>query len=205
MALTGVNFVDRRYSRADFDVRRRFVFSGGYELPFGRGKAWGNDWNGITDAVLGGWQVFSILTFSDGYPFTVYNSALRFPDRICDGKLPSGERSADRWFDFTCFPEHVPQTVTTPDGRTVSANLNGNSGPNVITGPGFNNLDLGIHKNFRVTEGTRVELRFESFNLFNHPNYIGPSATYFFNSSSGARLTRARDNRDIQLALKILF
>jgi hypothetical protein len=50
-----------------------------------------------------------------------------------------------------------------------------------------------------------VELRFESFNLFNHPNYIGPGATYFFNSSSGARLTRTRDNRDIQLALKILF
>ena len=117
-------------------------------------------------------DIHSILTFSDGYPFTVYNSALRFPDRICDGKLPQRRTVRDRWFDFTCFPEHVPQTVTTPDGRTVSANLNGNSGPNVITGPGFNNLDLGIHKNFRVTEGTRVELRFESFNL------VQPSELY---------------------------
>ena len=142
-------FYGRRYSNADFDVRRRFSFSGGYELPIGRRKALGNDWNKITDSLVGGWQISYILTLQDGYPFSVYDGSLKFPDRICDGKLPTGQRSIDRWFDIECFPTHQPVRIPDPNrpGQTVLVQFNGNSPPMSIVGPGTSNLDLGIHKN----------------------------------------------------------
>lgn len=199
------NFTRRRYSNADFDVRRRFSLSGVYELPFGKGKTFGSGWSTLTDFLIGGWSLNYIFTLQDGYPFTVFTTSLRFPDRICDGKLPRSERSPDRWIDYKCFPTHPTSVVTGPDGRPLIIGLNGNSGPNIIRGPGTNNLDLGLHKNFRFDETKSLQLRVEAFNVLNHPNFIGPSANYFFNTPSGAKLTRARDNRDIQLAIKFLF
>jgi len=206
-SLAGERIVVRRYSNADFDVRKRFVLSGGYDLPFGQGKRFGGSWNSVLDTILGGWQGHWILTFSDGYPWTVYDSALRFPDRVRDGNLPADERTVDRWFDFEAFPTHVGTVIPDPADptRTITVNLQGNSASNIIVGPGQKNLDLGVQKNFFLTEQARAQLRFEFFNLTNHPNFIGPSGTYFFNSATGAQITRARENRDIQVALKILF
>lgn len=203
-AATG-NFTKRRYSNADFDVPKRFVLSGIYELPFGKGKAFGSGWSSLTDSLIAGWSLNYIFQLQDGYPFTVYNSSLRFPDRICDGKLPKSQRSPDQWLDVKCFPNHPTQVVTGPNGQPLTIGLNGNAGPNIIRGPGTNDLDLALHKDFRFTETAKLQLRFETFNIFNHPNFIGPSGTYFFNTASGAKLTRARDNRDIQLAIKLLF
>jgi hypothetical protein len=201
------NIVRRRYSNADFDFRRRFVVSGGYELPWGRGKVFGADWNAATNAILGGWQVNWIYTLSRGYPYTVWSSYGSYPDRVCDGNLPSSERNPNRWFDYTCFVPHKPTPVTLPDGTTRLTNINGNANPNIIVGPGINNLDLGIQKNFgvnRISEDARVQLRVETFNTLNHPNFVGPSQIFYTNPS-GAQLGVARDSRDIQLALKILF
>ena len=199
------NFTERRYANADFDVRKRFVLSGIYELPFGRGKTFGTNWNRVTNALFGGWSLNYIMSLQDGYPFSVYTSNNRFPDRICDGKLPKSERSADRWIDIRCFPTHTPRQVTLPDGRRITVGNHGNAGPNILTGPGLKNLDLGMHKEFRFTESKKIQLRFEAFNALNHPNFTGPTQNFFFNTTAGATLTRTRDNRDIQVAIKFLF
>jgi hypothetical protein len=197
--------IRRRWSDADFDVRQRLSVSGSYRLPFGRGRVWGSAWPGWLDGVLGGWRVSYILTFQGGYPFTVYDSRLRFPDRVCDGRLPKDQRTPDRWFDYTCFPTHQSTFITLPGGTRREVNIHGNAPPNVIHGPGINNWDLGVLKDFRLTESARLQLRFEFFNAFNHPQFIGPPANYFFNSASGARLTRTRSNRDIQIAARVTF
>lgn len=197
--------IRRFYSNADFDVRHRLSLSGGYQLPFGRGKQYGGGWNTVTDGLLGGWQAHWIVTFSGGYPFTVYDPTLRFPNRVCDGNLPSGQRTVERWYDHTCFPSRPAEQITLPDGTMQTVNLNGDSVANVIRGPGINNVDLGIHKNFSFGEEKSVQVRLESFNLLNRPNLIGPTANYFFNNPAGTEITRARESRDIQIALKILF
>lgn len=197
--------IRRRWGNADFDVRKRFSLAGSYELPFGRGKSFGTNWTTFVNALLGGWRVTYILTFQDGYPFTVYDPRLRLPDRICDGNLPAGQRTADRWFDSSCFPTHQSVFVTLPDGTRRETNIHGNSPPNVIVGPGINNWDLGVQKEFQIAESKRLQLRVEFFNAFNHPNLIGPSGNYFFNTASGAKITRARDNRDVQVAARIIF
>jgi hypothetical protein len=93
----------------------------------------------------------------------------------------------------------VPET-------TVTTNYQGNSGLNVIRGPGTNNVDLGVHKNFRVTEQVQVQFRMEAFNAFNHTNLKGPVDAYTFtNTASGSQITNAGEKRDIQFALKIIF
>jgi len=208
--------IKRRWANADFDVRHRFSVSGGYELPFGRGKRYGSTWHPVVDGILGGWALQYITTFQGGYPHTVYDPALCFPDRVCDGNLPASERKQYRWFDFSCFKTHVGTTGPQLDASgnpvinpatgqpfTRTYNRNGNAGSNILTGPGTNNWDLGIQKNFRITESKKLQFRAEMFNAFNHPQLVAPQ--YFFNTVPGAQITNSRAQRDIQLALKFIF
>ena len=184
---------ERIMSNADFDVRHRFTFSGTYELPFGRGKMFGNDWGSVTNAFLGGWRINMITTYQSGQPFSVRGSNGRPPYRICDGNLPSDERTVERWFDISCF-------VNTPE-----SNINGDSPPNIIWGPDMFKVDFGLHKDFRIRERMRLQLRGEVFNAFNRVNLIGPSLNYFVNNASGSRLTRQRDNRSLQFGIRFNF
>jgi hypothetical protein len=80
----------------------------------------------------------------------------------------------------------------------------GNSRRTVCCGPGITNLDLGIHKTIPIREGTNLEFRTELFNVFNHTQFFNPDG----NISDGAdfgQVTRARDPRLIQLALRLTF
>lgn len=194
------------WSQADFDVRHRISLAGGYELPFGKGKQFGSKWNPWLQNVLGGWRSNFIYTLQSGVPFTVYTSALRLPDRICNGNLPANQRSAKRWYDETCFVTHPPTTYVDPvTGNKIIINLQGNSRPNIITGPRMNVLDFGMEKYVTLHEGQTLQIRAEAFNLLNHPNLLTPNGNYFFNSPSGAKITSARDGRDIQLAVRFYF
>lgn len=180
-------------TNADFDVRHRFTFSGSYDLPFGKGKAFGNDWNSTVNAFLGGWRMNMITTVQTGQPFSVRGSNGRAPDRICDGNLPASERTVERWFDYNCF------------ANTASTNVNGNSPPNIIWGPDLVSFDFGLHKDVKFGERMKLQLRGEVFNAFNRVNLLGPSLNYFVSNASGAMITRQRDNRSVQLGIRFLF
>ena len=81
---------------------------------------------------------------------------------------------------------------------------NGTSGRNVLTGPGFANVDFGIHKKFRVTEGSSLQLQANAFNLFNHPNFASPVSN--LNSSQvGRSISTVGTPRVIQLAIRFDF
>lgn len=187
-------WVSRRIkANADFDVRHRFTFSGSYDLPFGRGKQFGGNWNPVVNTFLGNWRLNMITTYQTGQPFTVKGANGILPYRICDGNLPSSERTVERWFDFNCF-------VT-----TANTNTRGDAPPNIIWGPNLINFDFGIHKEFRFGERFKLQLRGEIFNAFNRVNLIGPSVNNFVNNESGARLTRQRDNRSMQFGARFYF
>ncbi len=145
------------------------------------------------------------FTLSDGYPFTVYSSALRFTDRTCDGNLPPSQRTENAWYDVSCFPTKNPVTVTTATGAKVSTFINGNAAPNVIIGPGVINIDLGVHKEIRLAEGKTLQFRFEGFNAASRTNLTAPAANYFLNTPTGGQITRAKDMRRVQIAAKIVF
>ena len=193
--LEGATYTFQRVRKnADFDVRHRFTFSGSYELPVGKGRRFGKDWHPFLNGLLGGWRLNTITTFQTGQPFSVKGLNGRTPNRICDGNLPSDQRTVERWIDISCFMQ------------SSATNTNGNSAQNIIRGPDFFTVDVGLHKEFSLGERFRIQLRGEAFNVLNRVNLLGPSLNYFVaapNSSAG--ITRARDGRDIQLGLRLIF
>ena len=187
----------RIQSSAGMDIRHRFSVYGSYELPFGRGRKWSSNRHRIIEGFAGGWRANWIYTAQSGFPFTVYDPTRVLTDRVCDGNLPKSQRSPNHWFDYTCFPtRHVAGQVGV-----------GNATPNVIFGPGLNNWDMGIHKVFNVTESKNFEFRMEGFNIWNHPQPTASfnNANWFYNTAAGAQITTARDQRQIQFALRFTF
>jgi hypothetical protein len=79
----------------------------------------------------------------------------------------------------------------------------GTSGRNILIGPGLQNFDAGMFKDFRVTESKRFEIRWEVFNSLNHPNFSNPTASLA--SSNFGRITTAGSPRIMQLAGKFYF
>ena len=188
--------------RSSDDARHRFVTSYVWQLPFGAGRRWLTKANAAVDAVLGGWQVAGVATLMSGMPTTPRQSGNRAnteqgdtrPDRICDGNL-GGERTLDRWFDTSCF-------VLTPLYRY------GNSGRNVIEGPGLVNFDLNLSKDFKIIEDKSLQFRAEFFNLTNTP-YFGKPGNVLGSPTFGKITSLARggtaNTRVIQLGLKFIF
>lgn len=181
------------------DVRHRWVSSVLYELPFGKGREFASGVSGPANQVIGGWQLGLVSTVQTGLPFTVTGGAGR-PNRICNGQTPSAGHSRTLWFDPACFPLPAPVPDLVNGGVYIPF---GNSGVNTLTGPRIVNFDFSVFKTFPVTESTRVEFRSEMFNVFNHPQFLNPSAAV--NTGTTGQLLNARPSRQIQLAMKFIF
>jgi hypothetical protein len=180
------------------DLRHRFVFSGLYELPFGRNKAYGGNASGLVNGFVGGWQLGGVAIFQGGSPYTVTGGGGR-PDRICDGRLSNP--TVLKWFDDSCFP--LPAAVPDPVYGGVFIPF-GNAGSNILTGPGVANFDLSVFKSVYLGEETRFEYRAEFFNAFNHPQFLNPASGVPSPGFAG-RILNARDSRQIQMVLKFVF
>ena len=186
---------------ADFDERQRWVTSFDYELPIGRGRRY-NIENRALDLIAGGWHVGGILTLASGFPFSPWlgfdpsntgEQGIVRANRVGNGNLPSGQRTPDLWFDINAFP--------IPDDFTY-----GNSGRNVLVGPGVKIFDGSIRKVFSITERQKLEFRTEFFNMLNHPNFGQPDN--FIDDGPGAAGTitsLAFPQRQIQFGLKYSF
>ncbi len=190
---------DAGFGPSDFDVRHRFVLNGIYELPFGKNRAFLQ--NGIGAAIFGGWTLSGSLNTRSGRPFTVTQSgdplslfgrSTTLPNLVGDPNI--SDRTVDRWFDPAAFQ-------VLPGGSSEY----GNAGRNILRGPGFASLDLGIHRRFGLGSETRyLDFRWELFNALNRANFGLPNRT--INSSNvGTITTLAGDPRVMQFALRINF
>jgi hypothetical protein len=175
-----------------------WVTSSVYELPFGSGRKF-LDRRGITDVILGGWQLSSILTIQSGGAFavTMQDAAAGLntgsdqrPNRILDANLSSSERSISRWFDTTAFVRPPQYTFGSEETRTVFM-------------PGLANVDATLKKSFRLLESMNLEFRAEFFNLFNRTNFSQPG-NVLGNPSFGI-ISSAGPARVGQMSLKIVF
>jgi hypothetical protein len=198
------------YGRSDFDVPHRFVASAVYQLPFGRGKQYGNSINKGADLALGGWQLTGIATFQKGFSFPVlandtFGLLTTFTQRanLVPGCNPNSgfHKSVNEWFNTACFVQPL-------------AGQFGNSGRNIIPGPGINNWDLGLGKDFRFSERAAFQFRVEAFNVFNHAQYgfdpftatgIGAPVSNNPNNGDYGRVIAARPGRIIQFGGKFVF
>jgi hypothetical protein len=188
---------------AEFDVLHRFVASYVWELPFGRGRRIGNDWNTALDLLLGGWQVTGIHPFQSGLGLTATlggASVLNIggerrarPNLIGDPVLPESERTLNRWFNTAAFsPAFVP-----------AQQAFGTAGVGIMRGPGYINFDFTFAKNFHISERRYFQFRTELFNAFNRANFGPPNIAR--DSSGFGQILTASNARIVQFGLKFYF
>ncbi len=185
-----------------YNVPQRLVASGIWDLPLGKGKRYLSDIPSAFDRIVGGWALDTIATFSKGNPFTVLaaSSTSMDPmtqfraDQLCNGRSSLADKNVRRnghyWFDTACFAMPKP-------------NYFGDSGPNIITGPGVNNLDLGAGKLIALRESLNLQFRVDAFNAFNHAQFLNPDST--MTDTNFGRVTTVGPSREFQLGLKLLW
>jgi len=184
-------------------VRHRVIISHFYELPFGQGRRYANE--GVLSHIIGNWNLSGIWGMATGGHFTptlassVSNSAGgsgQRPHLVGNPVLPPGERTIERWFDTRLDEAGAP--FATPAQYTF-----GNQGRGILDGPGRFNVDLGIHRNFRVGERYNVNFRWEMFNAFNRANFADPNAQ--IGGGNVGRVLNTGAARVMQFGLKLEF
>jgi hypothetical protein len=193
------------YGNSDFDIRQRLAFSYTYELPFGHGKHFLSAVYGKAGEFVSGWQVSGITTIQSGNWFTALDWDGNFsnsdgsqrPDQIAK---PNGKPCVTGTFFNTCaFIDPALGSF-------------GNAGRNTILGPGMQDWDFSVLKNFRLSERVRLQFRAEGFNIANHANLLFTAPGLNTGNSSDALgspqfgyLTAARPARQIQFGLKLYY
>ena len=156
-----------------------------YDLPFGKGKAFGANWSGPVNAIFGNWETDSIIRATSGFPLFVVDSAnesgsflyynflsVNRPDEVGNPNVggqvaanptcqaPTRVHTLQYWFNPCAF-------VHAPAGEL------GTAARAPIYGPRFFNADLSLIKNIPISfrEGMSLQFRAELFNIFNHPNF----------------------------------
>jgi hypothetical protein len=197
--LSTANPFNRAVSRglSGEDIPHNFKFSNLWDLP----KL---PVNQVAGKLLNGWQLNSILVWQSGFPFSVASGQDNSfsgvgsdradylgGDAKLSGDRPLGQKLL-QWFDTSRFTVNRPGTF-------------GNSGRNILRGPGFFNTDLGVLKSTGITERMNLQFRAEFFNVFNHANFRLPTSN--ISSSQRGQITAVVDDnqRIIQFGLKLLF
>ncbi len=194
---------------AAYDQTLRFITSALYEVPFGKGKHWLNT-GGVVNALLGGWQANSILTFASGLPYTI---SCECGDRSQTGNDKNVERENLVGNPFPSgFQKTIYQQFNTAAFATPALGTLGTVGRNTMRGPGQRAVDLSLFKNFQYKERFRAQFRAEAFNLMASPYYtnIYPG----FNASGtdfGSLVPAGGDKGNLfnpriyQMALRFMF
>ncbi len=230
-------------SRSDFDNRHVVVVDYLYELPFGRGRKWGSNWSGFMNQVFGGWSFTGIYLYQSGEPFTI-NSGSRTVHNTHQSHADVHGPFIQPNLQFLNLPNvtgpvvyNVGQRITDPTDPNFDCHQvvgtqtffcippPGQSGwgRNIAQGPSFWNFDVGILKNFSLTERLKLQFRSEFYNVFNHANFENPrnasvgsptlTSSLFGQtccvaeaiSSSSTVIALGEPNRVIQFALKLTF
>jgi len=196
-----------RRGLSDFDVRRNLVLNYTWQIPSPKA------WTGAVEWLMDGWQWGGIFQVSEGLPFTPIiggdplglkaADTYAFPNRVAGCSL-SNPGNPSHYINLSCF--------TPPPSGT----LLGNSGRNVVIGPGLQNFDLSLFKNnyiHRISESFNAQFRAELFNVLNHANFNPPTNPnrQVFNQNlasiptAGALTLTSTTSRQVQFALKLIW
>jgi len=195
------------------DIPQRVSIAFLAELPFGKGRRWGQNWHGIVNGVLGGWQVQGIIQAQSGKPITMGNLAY-FGD---PSKLRTHISSSNlsNTFDTTYFyfSDAAVQTNGVPDITKQRADTRIQLASNIRTfpytladfrGQAMNNSDLSALKLFRFTERFVLQVRGEFLNAFNHPFFSAPSVDPT-SAAFGSITSQYNLPREVQLGMRLTF
>jgi len=224
---TFTNRFDHRGDRGnDFATRRhRVLLTGLYDLPIGKGRAWLNNSNRLTNAIIGNWRLSTISLLQTG-PFQTpieaisddpanigveppvagcHETATR-PDRV--GNPNQSNRTPSNWYNQSAFVRAYG--VNYPEGAThYNLGRDGNAGVGILHGPGTIAIAAGISKEFSVGEGKKVHFESTFSNLPNHVNWAPPAIDFSnlstFGTTSSAQTAENAGNRTGQFAIRYEF
>ncbi|HJZ63399.1 MAG TPA: TonB-dependent receptor [Candidatus Acidoferrum sp.] len=194
-----VNPFDPRRSRGLclFDVQHNFVGSYSVPLPFDKLFHANNGWS---RRIAGGWQISGITTFATGIPISISegrdvslagSSGTDVPNFAGGNVLgDTNPRNSNPYFNTALFSKETLGHI-------------GNSRRRFFHGPGLNNWDMALLKDISFTETKQLQLRFESFNTFNHAQFENPTGS--IDSSTFGQITGAHDPRILQVSGKFRF
>ncbi|HUS06560.1 MAG TPA: TonB-dependent receptor [Bryobacteraceae bacterium] len=160
----------RNRAVAGFDRTHNFQLYGAYELPLGRGKKFAS--SRLSSLLVGGWQANWLFSALTGTPFTVTSAGTSVD-------APGNTQTADQVLPTVAIPGGIGRGSSYFDPNAfapVTAPRFGNSGRNILRGPGLMNLDASIFRNFDLSERFRMQFRAESFNVTNTPAFNNPGA-----------------------------
>ena len=208
---------------SQLNLNDNFTASVLYDLPFGKGKAYGSNWGGATNAIFGNWQLDTIVHATSGFPLFVVDSAdesgvffsynggtYQRPNQVGDPNkagdqggqtgCPTQIHTIQHWFNPCAF-------APAPAGEL------GTAARAPVYGPRFANVDFSVIKDFPLSlrEGMNLQFRAEFFNLFNHPQFYmggaGGSGEQDINAPStfGVINNTVNNARLVQFALKLRF
>jgi outer membrane receptor protein involved in Fe transport len=197
---------------SEFDIRHRFTLGGTWKVPEGHKS-------GLSGKLLGGWSLNPIFVARSGQPFSIFDSSVQMLDlntprasftgpipQAGTGLIATGTPNVFQYYTFT-----AAQIARTPmsfaPGSSWPASM---SGRDAFRAPGWWNMDAGVYKDTKLTERLSMQLRAETFNLFNHANLyvVGSSADLGSGSSVNACYGctgSTYDRRHLQLAVKFSF
>ncbi len=189
----------RQFEWRDTDTpRSRFTSAVSWDIPVGKGRRLLNDAPKGVDLVVGGWTFTTITRLYSGRPLFFTQNL------IVDGNPKLDNPTQDRWFDTSKF--HALPTSTNP---ALPVNLRKRDNPWTfpgVEGPGIWQSDITLSKSFQLTERFRLEVRGESYNVFNHLNLANPIVD--FNNANFGRITTklvAYNGREVQYGLRLVF
>ncbi len=197
-------------ARSSFDVPQNIAFNLGYELPFGKGKAFLSNAGTLTQALVGGWRAQGIVILRSGQPFTptisrdVANTGQGSQRPVVTG-TPVIVGQPTCWFYVASNAACAGFDPSATSAFALPANYTyGNAGADVLRSSWLKDLDFSLFKDFHPTESTVLEFRAESFNLTNTPSFGIPNTA--IDTSSGGVVTSTTNNpRQLQFALKFNF
>jgi Carboxypeptidase regulatory-like domain len=166
-----------------------------YDLPIFR-----NSTNRFQKSVLGGWELSGIWTIQTGFP-----QAITLGGEYGSNGLANSTNRPD-FNGSVSYPESSTQWFTTGGFSQPAPGTWGDLGKGAIRGPGRDNWNMSLFKNFVINaeRGTKLELRFETFNTFNHTQF-STVGTSFSNLSQFGVPTAAYDPRTLQLGGRFFF
>jgi len=192
--------------RADFDARHHFVASFLWQMDYF------NKLQPVLRGIVNGWQLSGVVTLRSGLPFTITTGK----DTNLDGN--TNDRAnlvGDPFLD-----PHRPRSAVVAQWFNTAAfaapgnGVDGNTARNILDGPGFRNIDLGLFRNFRIRERLALQARWEVSNAFNMVSLVIPSSALattsnvnqgVLTSSLFGQIRNAADMRQMQLGLRLTF
>jgi hypothetical protein len=185
-------------SPSSYDVFQRLVLTAFYDVPLG------NSGSRLWRAALSNWRASSVVTLQTGFPFTpelaingLNNGGFQLPDRAGDGSLPSDQRCYLHWFNTSLNRADPRHAFETPHLYQY-----GNSGFNIVRGPGLATVDGALDRSFALGGRLRLRARVEAFNLLNRANFALPNRILGL-ESSGAINHTSTSSRQFQLAARL--